>query len=276
MQWTKNLVVLAGVVFSGQITDIELVTRALLAFGSFCIVSSAMYVFNDWHDRGEDQVHPVKRYRPIASGEIAADRAIGLAIALVGAGLLFAALVSTQVMMVVMAYCLLMICYTLWLRDIVFVDVVVIAVGFVLRALAGTVAVEVSISVWLFACTLLLAITLGIGKREGELHLLRGRAEPHRSTLDGYARLDLPRLLLGAGLATVAAYTMYAIAVPAYGRTVPMIVTVPFVAIAVGRYLWLSIRHHRGSAPEKLLFEDKPLVVVICAWTLSVAVVLAS
>ncbi|HYJ13436.1 MAG TPA: decaprenyl-phosphate phosphoribosyltransferase [Thermomicrobiales bacterium] len=276
IQWTKNGVVLAGVIFSSQFADVELLTRSLLAFASFCIVSSAMYVFNDWHDRGEDRLHPVKRFRPIASGEIAAERAIGLAIALIGAGLMIAAVISTQLMLVVMAYSLLMICYTLWLRDIVLLDVVVIAMGFVLRALAGTVAVDVSISLWLFVCTLLLALTLGVGKREGELHVLRGRAATHRSTLAGYERLDLPRLLFVFGLATVSAYVMYTIAVPAYGRAMPMLVTAPFVALGVGRYLWLAIREHRGSTPEKLLFQDKPLIVAIGAWVISVAVVLGS
>jgi 4-hydroxybenzoate polyprenyltransferase len=276
LQWTKNGVVLAGVVFSGQFTDPRLVTQALLAFGSFCIVSSSMYVFNDWHDRAADRLHPVKRYRPIAAEEVASDRAIGFAIGLVGTGLIIAAMVSTQLMLVVMAYCLLMICYTVRLRDIVFVDVTVIALGFVLRALAGAVAVEVVISPWLFVCTLLLALTLGLGKREGELHVLGGRAEPHRATLAAYGHLNLTRLLLLSGGATVAAYTIYTIVVPAYGRGVPMAVTAPFVAVAIGRYLWLAIRLHRGGAPERLLFDDRPLLVAIGAWSISVAVVLAS
>jgi 4-hydroxybenzoate polyprenyltransferase len=276
MQWTKNAVVLAGVVFSGQATDLDLVKQALLAFLSFCLVSSSIYVFNDWHDRREDRLHPVKRHRPIASGEVAADLAIGMAIALVGAGLMTAALVSIQLMSVVLTYCLLMVCYTLWLRGVVFLDIVVIAVGFVLRALAGTVAVDVSISMWLFVCTLLLALTLGLGKREGELYVLKGRVESHRSTLARYEQLDLPRLLLLFGLATVASYVMYTIAVPDYGRVVPMFVTAPFVAFAVGRYLWLAIRHHRGSAPEKLLFEDRAMLVSIGAWVVAIAVVLGS
>jgi 4-hydroxybenzoate polyprenyltransferase len=235
-----------------------------------------MYVFNDWHDREEDRLHPVKRTRPIASGEIPADRAIGLAIALVGAGLVVAAHVSLQLMVVVVAYSLLMIGYTIWFRGIAFLDIVVIALGFVLRALAGTVAVDVSISVWLFVCTLLLALTLGLGKREGELHLLRARAEDHRSSLAAYQRLELALLLAVSGVATVSAYVVYTFAVPAYGRTVPMIVTAPFVALAVGRYLWLAIRDHRGSAPERLVLEDLPLVLASVAWAMSVALVLAS
>ncbi len=276
LQWTKNVVVLAGLAFSGNAADLTLLTRALLAFVAFCLVSSAMYVFNDWHDRAEDRTHPTKRLRPIASGEVTAERAIGMAIALLGTGLVLAALVSLQLALVILSYALLMICYTLWLREIVFVDVAVIAIGFVLRALAGTVAVGVSISIWLFVCTLLLALTLGIGKRAGELHLLQAVDQRQRATLREYSRINLPRLLLASGLATISAYVMYALAVPGYGRAVPMLVTVPFVAIAVGRYLWLVIREHRGSAPERLLFEDHALASSILAWGVAVAVVLAS
>jgi 4-hydroxybenzoate polyprenyltransferase len=276
LQWTKNVVVLAGVVFSGNATDPDLLVRAIIAFAAFCLVSSAMYVFNDWHDRAEDRLHPTKRFRPIASGEVPADRAIGLAIALLGIGLVVAALISIALAAVVLAYALLIICYTLWLRQVPFVDLCVIAIGFVLRALAGTVAVNVSISSWLFICTLLLALLLGMGKRTGEIFQVKETRKPHRSTLDRYRRLNVTRLLLVTGLSTVAAYLMYTLAVPAYGRSVPMVVTAPFVAAGVGRYLWLVIREHRGSAPERLLFEDAPLLAAIVAWGLAVATVLAS
>ena len=276
LQWTKNVVVLAGLVFSGNVANQSLAIDAFVAFVSFCLVSSAMYVFNDWHDRAEDRLHPVKRSRPIASGEVPAERAIGMAIALLGTGLVLASRVSLQLALVVFGYALLMICYTLWLREVAFVDVAVIAAGFVLRALAGTVAVGVSISVWLFICTLLLALTLGIGKREGELYLLRDQEQPQRTSLHRYREANLSALLLGSGAATVSAYLMYALAVPGYGRSIPMLVTVPFVATAVGRYLWLVIRQHRGSAPERLLFEDHILAISILAWGMAVAVVLAS
>lgn len=276
LQWTKNVVVLAGLFFSGNATDPGLLYRALAAFASFCLVSSAMYVFNDWHDRTEDRLHPVKRDRPIAAGDVSAERAIGMAIALLGTGLVLASLISLALALVVLAYALLMICYTLWLREVAFVDVVVIACGFVLRALAGTVAVGVSISVWLFICTLLLALTLGIGKRAGEIFLLKGAGPAQRATLKDYGRINLPGLLLISGIATGTAYVMYTLAVPGYGRSVPMLVTAPFVAVALARYLWLVIREHRGSAPEWLVFEDRALAGAVIAWGLAVTVVLAS
>lgn len=276
LQWTKNVVVLAGLVFSGNATDPTLLARALAAFAAFCLVSSAMYVFNDWHDRAEDRQHPVKRHRPIAAGAVPAERAIGMAIALLGTGLVLAALVTLDLAIVVLAYALLMIGYTLWLREIVFVDIAVIACGFVLRALAGTVAVGVSISVWLFICTLLLALTLGIGKRAAEIHLLQGTGPAQRATLNDYARVNLAGILLASGVATGSAYLMYTFAVPGYGRSVPMVVTAPFVAVAMARYLWLVIRDHRGSAPERLLFEDRPLAGAVLAWALAVTVVLTS
>jgi 4-hydroxybenzoate polyprenyltransferase len=276
LQWTKNGVVLAGVVFSGNLHQLDIVERSLLAFVAFCLVSSGMYTFNDWHDREEDRRHPVKRRRPIASGEVAADRAIGMAIALLGAGLLIAAMVSWREAMVVFSYSLLMICYTLWFREIVFLDVLVIAIGFVLRALAGTVAAGVSISVWLFVCTLLLALTLGLGKRWAELSQLQQPFPHRRPSLDGYERVNVSRLVLMSGVATILAYLMYTLAVPTYGRSVSMALSAPFVAVAVGRYLWLVIRQHRGSAPERLIFEDRWLAFAVAAWGVAVAIVLTS
>ena len=276
MQWTKNVVVLAGLVFSGNASNPELVIRAALAFIAFCLVSSSMYVFNDWHDRAEDRLHPVKNKRPIASGAFPAEQAIGLAIALLGASLVLSAVVSIALAVVVLTYALLTIGYTLWLRAIPLVDVLAIAAGFVLRALAGTVAVEVSISIWLFVCTLLLALTLGLGKRAGELSLLRADRLAHRSSLRQYATLNMNVLLLCSGCATMLAYLVYTLVAPRYDRDIPMLVTAPFVAAALARYLWLVIRRHRGSAPEKLIFEDRPLATAILAWSAAVALVLAS
>jgi 4-hydroxybenzoate polyprenyltransferase len=276
LQWSKNAVVLAGLVFSGNAGDPNWALRALLATLAFCLVSSSMYVFNDWHDRAEDRLHPLKRLRPIAAGEIQPERALGLGIALLGLGLIIAAVVSVAVALVVLTYALLMIVYTLWFREMAVIDILVIACGFVLRAVAGTVAVSVSISVWLFVCTLLLALMLGAGKRRQEVNAPGTSARTRRPSLEAYSRVNLTAWVVALGCLTILAYALYAIAVPSYGRALPMIVTVPFVVAAICRYLYLVIRHNLGGSPELLLVRDPLLLGCIVSWMLAAGAVLAS
>jgi len=275
-QWSKNAVVLAGVVFSGQAGEAGQLSRALVAVLAFCVASSAIYAFNDWHDRAEDRLHPIKYQRPVASGAIAPPIALAFGGALLTAACLIALSISADLAAIILAYALLMLAYTLWFRRIAIVDVLTIAIGFVLRALAGAVAVSVPLSVWLFVCTLLLALMLGLGKRRNELRMLEGRTERRRPSLAGYARFDLDRLMLATAILTAGAYALYALAVPTYGRDLAMFVTVPFVVLAIGRYLFLVFRHNLGGAPEMLLVRDRPLFLSIVAWSVVTAIVLAS
>ncbi len=275
-QWTKNAVVLAGVVFSGQADQPEQLINALVAMMAFCLVSSAVYVFNDWHDRDEDRLHPTKRRRPIASGEISARSALVFSSVLLIAALAIALTVSLQLSGIILLYAGLMVAYTLWLRETALLDVLTIAIGFVLRAVAGAVAVSVPLSVWLFACTVLLALMLGLGKRRQELRMLHGDTSHHRPSLAGYAHIDLDRVILGIAAFTLGAYIFYSLAVPTFGRRLPMILTAPFVAIAIWRYLYLVFRRNLGGAPEVLLVRDRPLFLSILAWAIVVAIVLAS
>ncbi len=275
-QWSKNAVVLAGVVFSGQAGEAGQLSRALVAVLAFCVASSAIYAFNDWHDRAEDRLHPIKYQRPVASGAIAPPIALAFGGALLIAACLIALSISADLAAIILAYALLMLAYTLWFRRIAIVDVLTIALGFVLRALAGAVAVSVPLSVWLFVCTLLLALMLGLGKRRNELRMLEGRTERRRPSLAGYARFDLDRLMLATAILTAGAYALYALAVPTYGRDLAMFVTVPFVVLAIGRYLFLVFRHNLGGAPEMLLVRDRPLFLSIVAWSVVTAIVLAS
>lgn len=275
-QWTKNAVVLAGVAFSGQAGDAAQLARALVATFAFCLVSSAVYAFNDWHDRAEDRLHPVKFKRPVASGEISPAKALVFGSALLGAAAGMALSISVALAGIVIFYAVLMGAYTVWFRRIAVLDVLTIAFGFVLRALAGAVAVSVPLSAWLFVCTLLLALMLGLGKRRHEIRMLGGATARRRPSLPGYARIDLDRLILLVAVLTAGAYTLYALAVPTYGRDLAMIVTVPFVVLAIARYLYLVYRLNLGGAPEVLLVEDRVLFLSIVAWSLTTAVVLLS
>jgi 4-hydroxybenzoate polyprenyltransferase len=275
-QWTKNAVVLAGVVFGGKAADIGPLTQAVVAMVAFCLASSAVYVFNDWHDRDEDRIHPTKRRRPIASGDVHEGMALTIAVAsaVLAVGMGFA--VRPALAAILLGYLALMMVYTVLLRQVPVLDVVVIAIGFVLRALAGAVAVHVPLSTWLFVCTLLLSLLLGLGKRRHELAMLRGDTRHHRPSLAGYATIDLDRIMVVVTALTASAYFAYTLAVPSFGRAIPMVVTLPFVIVALVRYLFLVFRRNLGGNPEVLLIRDRPLLASICLWAMTVSAVLAS
>jgi len=275
-QWSKNAIVLAGVVFSGQGLDPGPLLAAVLATVAFCLASSAVYVFNDWHDREEDRLHPTKQRRPIAAGEISTVGALTLAAGLAAGSLVLGTLVSLAVGAIVLSYLTLMVGYTFLLRELAVVDILVISAGFLLRAWAGAVAVDVPLSVWLFACTLLLALLLGLGKRRHELRRLNFELDHHRPSLRAYARLDLDRLMVAVGILAILVYAGYTVSVPTFGRALPMLVTLPFAALGIGRYLFLVLRRNQGGAPEMLLIRDRPLLSLVLLWSMAVAMVLAS
>ncbi len=275
-QWSKNAVVLAGLVFSGQAGEVHQVFRSVVALCAFCLASSAIYAFNDWHDRFEDRLHPVKNRRPVASGAIAPPVALAFGTALLTLGFLIALSISVELASIILAYAILLLAYTLWVRRIAILDVLTIAAGFVLRAMAGAIAVSVPLSSWLFACTLLLALMLGLGKRRNELKILGGQTEHRRPSLAGYARFDLDRLMIAIAILTSGAYVLYTLAVPTFGRNLPMLLTVPFVIVAIARYMYLVIRHNLGGAPELLLVRDRPLFLSIITWSLMMTIVLLS
>jgi 4-hydroxybenzoate polyprenyltransferase len=268
--------VFAGVVFGGQVGEPDALARATLAFVAFCLVSSAVYVFNDWHDREEDRLHPTKRWRPVAARQVSPLSALMFATGLLVVALTVALQVSPELLFVVAAYAVLMVAYTLWLRQIAILDILGIAGGFVLRAWAGAVAVDVPISNWLFVCTLLLALFLGLGKRRHELRMLHDDVAHHRPSLAGYKRLDLDRVLVAVAAITALTYTVYALTIPSYDRSLPMVLTVPFVIAGIGRYLFLILRRNLGGTPEILLIRDRPLFVSILLWIVAVGLVLTS
>lgn len=275
-QWSKNAVVLAGVFFSGQATDVGQLFNAVAATVAFCIVSSAVYAFNDWHDRAEDRLHPVKHRRPVASGAVSPSGALGVGAVLLLAAFVIALSISVMLAGIVVCYATLMFVYTLWFRRIAVLDVLTISLGFVLRALAGAVAVSAPLSIWLFMCTLMLALLLGLGKRRHELRMLGAANERRRPSLAGYAQLDLDRLMVGVALLTAGSYVLYALVGPEFGRQLAMIVTVPFVLAAIWRYLVLVFRRNLGGAPESLIVTDRPLLMLVLAWALAAGLVLAS
>lgn len=268
-QWTKNLLVFAGIVFAAKLGDPVRWIAALTVFVAYCAASSAAYLVNDVRDAESDRLHPVKRSRPIARGELRPRTALVLAGALVLAALVLAGAIGAASLGCLVAFLGLQAAYSLRLKALELVDVLAIAGLFVLRAAAGAIAVDVRISEWLLLCTFLLALFVALGKRRAELGLDGVRARP---ALDGYSVALVDQLLGIVAAATIAAYTGYALAAH---DTRWLVATVPLVVYGLFRYLLLLHRRGLGEEPETLLVEDLPLLVTVALWAAACAVILA-
>jgi len=275
-QWSKNLLVFAGLVFSRNLFDPTNFLRSLAGFVAFCLLSGAVYLVNDLADIESDRVHPLKRFRPIASGRLkpgAARVAAGVAaaLALVGGFAL-----DWRFGVIGLAYFLMQLAYSFKLKHMVVLDVMTVAAGFALRAVAGTVLVHVTISPWLFVCTILFALFIALAKRRHELLYLEGGGTAHRSVLEMYSESLLDQMMAVATSSTVIAYCLYTIAPETVAKfgTHNLMLTVPFVLYGIYRYLYLVYRKEMGGAPEKVLFTDVPLIIDVVLWMASVVAVL--
>lgn len=264
-QWIKNGVLLAGLVFGGKLTDGSAILAALYAVLCFCLLSSGFYLLNDVRDAVADREHPQKKYRPIASGVLSPHVATAVGVGLVGVAIAASMQLGPTFALVTLAYVALMAAYNLGLKQIVILDVMVIATGFVIRAAAGAIAVNVSVSPWLLICTLMLAMLIGFGKRRCELLVLED-AMRHRRNLESYSRQMLDQAVAITAAATLIAYAVYTFEADSAPRDLRMMVTIPFVAFGVFRYLHILYRLGGGGAPETLLLTDKSLLAVIALW----------
>jgi 4-hydroxybenzoate polyprenyltransferase len=276
-QWTKNGVVLAAYFFArwdptqhDRVTGWLPLVQVLLAAGAFCLISSAVYLVNDVCDVEADRVHPQKRLRPIASGALTPRTALLLAALLLTCGGGWAWSVGPAFAGVVAGYVVLQGAYTLGLKRIAFVDVFMIAIGFVLRATAGAVATNVRLSPWLLLCTFLLALFLALCKRRHEKILLESGDSRHRAALVGYDRRLLDQAITIASSATVVSYAVYTLSPETVQRfgTDRLGLTIPFVIFGLFRYLDLVYRHEDGGRPEKVLLTDRILIVTVLLYGL--------
>lgn len=279
-QWTKNAVVLAAFVFAlgdrQQGVAWPAIWSAVAAALLFCLASSAVYLLNDVRDLPQDRVHPKKRFRPIAAGELPVTAALGMAAVLLFASLQGAWLVSRELALVIGGYVLLQVVYTLVLKKIALVDIFVIAAGFVLRALAGAVAVRATISPWLLLCTLLLALFLALCKRRHEKVVLSDFGGETRQSLGQYDERLLDQLIAIVSAATLVCYALYTLwpdTVDKFG-TAKLGLTIPFVIFGLFRYLDIVYRHEKGDRPEQILLTDAPLLVDLALYGLTVLAVL--
>jgi 4-hydroxybenzoate polyprenyltransferase len=277
-QWTKNLLVLAGVVFGGRLLEPRALAIALAAFGIFCLLSGAVYLFNDVADREADRNHPLKRERPIASGQLSTTTAVTAGVVLGGAGVAAAFSIGTQFAIVAAAYLGALMLYSAGLKHVVIVDVLMIAAGFVLRAIAGAVAVDVPIGHWLLICTTLLALFLALSKRRHELTLLAEGATDHRRILEEYSPYLLDQMIGVVTSSTLIAYTVYATSPDTAARlgTAKLGLTIPFVLYGIFRYLYLVHQKSGGGSPAAMLLTDRPLLGCVALWAASVIVLMYS
>jgi decaprenyl-phosphate phosphoribosyltransferase len=262
-QWVKNLFVAAPVVFSRRMDEPAALVNSGLAVLAFCLLSSAVYLLNDIVDVEKDRAHPLKRFRPIASGAlpvVSARAAAGLAAL---AGLLIGAALGPLVAVTAAAYLGLNLAYSFRLKHVPFVDVGCISAGFLLRVVGGALAIPVSPSGWLLLCTGLLASFLGFGKRAHELRVAGIRGGNQREVLEKYHPSVLRALLFGLAVATLATYTAYTQSAHAqmFFGTRALFVTLPFVAFGLGRFLWLSSRKLDAESPTDSMLKDRPFLV---------------
>jgi 4-hydroxybenzoate polyprenyltransferase len=274
-QWTKNAVVFAPLVFDNKLFHFSDLVRVGLAAILFCITSGVVYLCNDLRDAAADRMHPVKRFRPIPSGRLGQRAALGSAIVLAIVTLFASLWITPWLSLVLGGYMLLMFSYTLVLKNLVIIDVFVIAAGFVLRTAAGAVVIDVPLSPWLYVCLVLLALFMGFAKRRNELELLDETAAVHRRNLAAYSKPMLDELITIVAAATVMSYSLYTFSAPNLPGSHAMMLTIPFVLYGIFRYLYLVHREGGGGAPEQLLLDDRPLLGSVVLWGVTAIVILA-
>jgi 4-hydroxybenzoate polyprenyltransferase len=274
-QWVKNLFLFAGLVF-GQKLFTPAVWTAGAAFLIFCALSGAVYLLNDVADRERDRLHPDKRHRPVAAGRVSVAAAVAAAIVLIVAGLAASLCLSRGFALAALSYVALLTAYSAWLKHLVIVDVLVVAIGFVLRAVAGALAVQVAISGWLLICTFLLALFLALGKRRHEVLSLEGAAPQHRAILAEYSAGLLDQMIAVVTASAVTAYALYTMSPETVAKfhTALLPATLPFVLYGIFRYLYLLYQRHLGGNPSDAVLRDRALLLNTLLWMGSVLLII--
>lgn len=270
-QWYKNVLLFLGIVFAGKLADPSSWISVALAFALFCLLSGGEYLVNDVLDRDRDRLHPEKRNRPIASGRLRVRTAVTVAVALI----VFALTVSFVYIGLAFfslsaGFVVLVLVYSLRLKHVVIADVLVLSTGFVIRAVAGCLAISVTVSPWLIVCTFLLALFLVLEKRWGEVAALKDNAANHRASLDGLSEWTLTLFVAISCGALLVSYMMYV----SVSQFEGLFITVPFAIYGLFRYMYLVHEKHRASSPEELL-SDKPMLANLVLWTLLIIAVVA-
>jgi len=275
-QWTKNLLLFVGLIFSQNLFHFDLLLKTLVAFALFCLLSGAVYLINDLADIESDRSHPLKSRRPLPSGRLKVPVAIAAAVGFTCVGFPLSFLLDFQFGLVATGYFLLILAYSFGLKHVVILDVVVVALGFILRAVAGAVVIHVPISSWLLICTTFLALFLAMSKRRHELVLLGENSASHRKTLIEYSPQFLDQMIAVVTASAVMSYALYTTSEETVAKfgTRNLLFTLPFVIYGIFRYLYLVHMRNMGGSPELVFIKDRPMVVNVILYVIVVAVVL--
>lgn len=274
-QWTKNAFIFAALVFDRKLLNLHAFLQTLAAFVLFCLLSSSVYLINDILDRESDRAHPIKKNRPIASGNLPVGLALATGIFLLLVSLTGAFLLSHGFFFISLVYFTLNLIYSKWLKHIPIIDVLVIASCFVLRVAAGVSVIEVQrFSPWLYVVTTLLALYLGFGKRRAELAVLvNDSPQSHRKVLSGYSIQFIDQLITVVSATTLISYSLYTFSAPNLPENHSMMLTIPFVLYGIFRYLFLINKHNAGGEPEEILLKDRPIQLTVLLWGVAVMVI---
>lgn len=270
-QWIKNLFVFTALLFSKNLFNPSKSIEALIGFVIFCMITGGIYLVNDLVDLEKDKLHPVKSQRPLASGKLKTDTAVVIIFLICCVGLFLAFYMGFFFGIIVLAYFLLNIGYSLCLKSIVIIDVISIAAGFLLRVLGGAVVISVTASQWLILCTILLALFLAFSKRRHELVLLEASASNHRKVLEHYSPYFLDQMIAVVSASTVICYALYTMSKDTAEKlgTSKLIYTVPFVLYGIFRYLYLVHQKEGGGSPTEIMFTDKPMIINVSLWVIT-------
>lgn len=271
-QWTKNLLLFAALLFSFEEIRTETILATLLGFILFSLVAGCVYILNDFVDRDRDRQHPVKKYRPMASGQVNPSHALlfGIILLILSVGTAF--MMNPLFGVLCIVYFLLNVSYSFVLKHLVILDMMTIAAGFVLRAIAGGVLIHVPFTPWFLICTMLLSLFLAIGKRRNELTLLEGNTGSHRKVLDNYSITLLDQFNTIVTTATIISYSLFTFT---SDRTIHLMWTIPLVIYGMFRYLYLIHMKNKGGSPDRVLFEDKPILITVILYVISVVTIFA-
>ena len=273
-QWTKNIFIFAALVFDVKLFDITYTTRTIIGFVLFCLVSGVVYTVNDLVDMEKDRRHPRKRSRPLPSGELKPTVALAAAVTLGVCAIVAAVLLDPMFALNLSGYLVLQLAYSFLLKNIVLIDVMAIAAGFVLRVAAGAPLANARISPWLYICTVLLALFLGLSKRRGELVTLNDEAGNHRPVLRQYNISLLDQLNGMVTSSIILAYALYTFSAPNLPADYSMMLTIPFVIYGLFRYMYLIHVTECTIAPDEVLLADRPLQADLVLWGLASVVIL--
>ncbi|KAA8782613.1 decaprenyl-phosphate phosphoribosyltransferase [Paenibacillus amylolyticus] len=271
-QWTKNLLLFAALLFSFEEIRTETIVSTGIGFLLFSLVAGCVYILNDYVDRERDRQHPTKQFRPIASGQVNPTHAILFGMALLVFSLGVAFVMNPLFGILCIVYFLLNVSYSFVLKHLVILDMMTIAAGFVLRAIAGGVLIHVPFTPWFLICTMLLSLFLAIGKRRNELTLLEGNTGSHRKVLDNYSITLLDQFNTIVTTATIISYSLFTFT---SDRTIHLMWTIPLVIYGMFRYLYLIHMKNQGGSPDRVLFEDKPILITVILYVVSVITIFA-